>query len=76
MQALARFLPVNTLPNSAQPTLDEKYQALQEKLRSLGSVVIGFSGGADSALLAKVAYDALGENALAVIALSGSYARR
>ena len=49
---------------------------MQDKLRSLGSVVIGFSGGADSALLAKVAYDVLGDKALAVIALSESYARR
>ena len=76
MQALTRFLPVNTVSAPAQPTLEEKYQTLQDHLRSLGSVVIGFSGGADSALLAKVAYDVLGDNALAVIALSESYARR
>ena len=76
MQALARFLPVNTNFEAHQPTLDEKYQTLKDKLRSLGSVVIGFSGGADSALLAKVAYDVLGDRALAVIALSESYARR
>ena len=76
MQALARFLPVNSTFTAAEPTLDEKYRTLQNNLRSLGSVVIGFSGGADSALLAKVAYDVLGENALAVIALSESYARR
>ena len=76
MQALARFLPVNSDLESQQPTLEEKYQTLRGNLRSLGSVVIGFSGGADSALLAKVAYDVLGENALAVIALSESYARR
>ncbi|MGI4787372.1 MAG: ATP-dependent sacrificial sulfur transferase LarE [Janthinobacterium lividum] len=76
MQSLARFLPVNSDSQTAQPTLEEKYQTLQDTLRGLGSVVIGFSGGADSALLAKVAYDVLGENALAVIALSESYARR
>ena len=76
MQSLARFLPVNSNLEASQPTLDEKYRRLQDHLRSLGSVVIGFSGGADSALLAKVAYDVLGENALAVIALSESYARR
>lgn len=76
MQPLARFLPVNSDLETHQPTLDEKYRRLQDSLRSLGSVVIGFSGGADSALLAKVAYDVLGDNALAVIALSESYARR
>jgi len=75
-QSFARFLPVNSNLNTAQPTLEEKYQALRGHLRLLGSVVICFSGGADSALLAKVAYDVLGENALAVIALSESYARR
>ena len=76
MQPLARFLPVNSDLETHQPTLDEKYRRLQDSLRSLGSVVIGFSGGADSALPAKVAYDVLGDNALAVIALSESYARR
>ena len=76
MQALTRFLPVNTISAAPQPTLEEKYVLLQERLRSLGAVVIGFSGGADSALLAKVAYDVLGDKALAVIALSESYARR
>jgi uncharacterized protein len=40
------------------------------------AVVIGFSGGADSALLARVAHDEIGANAVAVIALSESYPRR
>ena len=40
------------------------------------AVVIGFSGGADSALLAKVAHDELGARAIAVIALSESYPKR
>ena len=31
-------------------TLEEKYAALRESLRGMGAVVIGFSGGADSAL--------------------------
>ena len=55
-QSLARFLPVNTNWETAQPTLEEKYQILQDNLRGLGSVVIGFSGGADSALLTKSVY--------------------
>jgi len=76
MQTLSRFLPVNAEINPAVPTLEEKYTALRETLRSLGAVVIGFSGGADSALLAKVAYDVLGKHALAVIALSESYPKR
>lgn len=56
--------------------LEEKYEALKRTLAEMGSVVIGFSGGADSALLAKVAYDVLGDRALAVIAVSESYPRR
>ena len=38
--------------------------------------MVGFSGGADSALLTKVAHDELGANAVAVIALSESYPKR
>lgn len=76
-QKLGRFLPVNSgVDESALPTLLAKYEALKSNLRDLGAVVIGFSGGADSALLAKVAYDELGDRALAVIALSESYPRR
>jgi len=45
-------------------------------VRELGSLVVGFSGGADSALLLKVAVDQLGDRALAVTAVSASYPER
>ena len=48
-------------------------RALRERLSSLSSVVVAFSGGADSAYLAHVAHDTLGERALAVTANSPSY---
>lgn len=48
--------------------------ALVEAVRSLGSCVVAFSGGVDSALLLKVARDVLGGRALGAIAVSPSLA--
>lgn len=48
---------------------------LAAELRARGRVVVGLSGGVDSAVLAKLASDTLGERALAVIVESESYAR-
>lgn len=57
-------------------SLEERYQHLVAIVRELGSTVVGFSGGADSALLVKVAADHLGDRALAVTAISPSYPMR
>lgn len=57
------------------PTLTEKYARLQEQVRSLGSVLVAFSGGVDSTLLLKVAHDTLGDRAVAATADSETYPR-
>jgi uncharacterized protein len=57
-------------------TIDEKYDNLQEILRKMGGVVIGFSGGVDSTFLLKVATNVLKEKAIGVIATSSTYPER
>jgi pyridinium-3,5-biscarboxylic acid mononucleotide sulfurtransferase len=57
---------INTTFQSIPPELVEKYQQLSEILRQMGSVIIGYSGGVDSSLLAWVANRVLGERMLAV----------
>ncbi|MGR3309597.1 MAG: ATP-dependent sacrificial sulfur transferase LarE, partial [Candidatus Brocadiales bacterium] len=46
----------------------KKLERLKNIIKSLESVVVAFSGGVDSSLIAKVCYDALGEKVMAVTA--------
>jgi uncharacterized protein len=54
----------------------DKERALCDTLASLGSVIVAYSGGADSAYLAFIANRALGDRAVAVTADSPSYPER
>ncbi|MFC1676266.1 ATP-dependent sacrificial sulfur transferase LarE [Planctomycetota bacterium] len=55
--------------------LQEKYNSLKQNLKSLGKVVVAYSGGVDSTFLLKVAVDTLGsDNVLACIGVSASLA--
>lgn len=54
--------------------LDEQVRALEVSLAALGSVVVAFSGGVDSSLVAALAARALGAQALAVTATSAALA--
>lgn len=57
-------------------TLDSKLEKLKDILSSMNSVLVAYSGGVDSALLAKVAFETLGEKSLAVTASSETYPER
>ncbi len=69
MSTLVTLAPASVLDIS---TLEQKEARLLDLLRGLGSVIIAYSGGADSAYLAWAAHRALGERALAVTADSAS----
>ena len=53
----------------------EKYQALRSNLSQYDSVIVAFSGGIDSSLVAYVAGEVLGKRALAVTSASASLKR-
>lgn len=54
----------------------EKIKLIKEAIKSRGSAVIAFSGGVDSTTLAAIAFEALGEKALAVTIDSPLFPRK
>lgn len=57
-------------------TPHEKLDQLKTNLSSLNGIVVAFSGGVDSTFLLRVAYDVLGDRAVAVTARSSTYPER
>jgi len=69
---------MSALPSNLANEVDAlgaKSQVLQQRLRSLGRLLVAYSGGVDSGFLAWAAYRELGDRMLAVMADSPSLAR-
>jgi uncharacterized protein len=62
--------PTRDLPASLRPSVE----AILDELASLPSIVVAFSGGVDSSVVAALAYRALGDAALAATAVSETLA--
>lgn len=56
--------------------LHQKYEALKDYFRSLGSVAVAYSSGVDSTFLLRVAHDVLGEKAMAITATAAAFPQR
>lgn len=61
---------------NANIDIDKQLDKLRRVIREKGSLVVAFSGGIDSSVIAKVASDELGENAAAVTIISDTFSKR
>ncbi len=58
--------------NNQQPTTNNKLKQVQTLFREMEKAIIAYSGGIDSTLVSKIAFDVLGDRALAITAVSPS----
>ncbi len=66
--------PIVTVPRTTD--IGAAYDRMVQAMRQRGRVLVAFSGGVDSGLVARIAVDALSHDALAVLADSESLSRR
>jgi uncharacterized protein len=73
---MATGAPIDRVDAKIPASVAKKLAALEARLGSLGSVMVAYSGGVDSAFLAATAHRVLGDHMIAVLADSPSLARR
>jgi uncharacterized protein len=66
--------PPLTLLEALPPPLETSLALVRQRIEGLGQVVVAYSGGVDSALVAALAVECLGEGALAITGVSPALA--